>query len=89
MPTIHVYFCADRHEPFPPVESLPSIDAEEPLDAVEALLNSGVVPKERYVSWARVVSVVPEDCRPRQILVVPISAVLRDFNWSEVRFETH
>jgi hypothetical protein len=68
MPLYRVHFVADNSEPFPPLDTLPSVDAADPLAAVEELLRQGRVPQMGIMRWARVVLNVHENGRPRQVL---------------------
>jgi hypothetical protein len=75
MPLIHVHFAADPAEPMPLVEELPSIEADDPIAAVEEMLAQGRVaespaalgagrgerPRERAASSGR----ARADCRGR------------------------
>lgn len=74
MPLYRVHFVADNSEPFPPLDTLPSIDAANPLAAVEELLRDGRVPQTGIMRWARVVLNVHESGRPRQVLRFAIRA---------------
>lgn len=72
MPRFQVHFAADAHEPFPPLDTLPTIEADDPIAAVQQLVSSGRVPQNRPVAWARVVLSVHENGQPRKVVRVPI-----------------
>jgi hypothetical protein len=62
MPTFHIHFSAERNDPFPPIESLPTIDVSEPLTreafhfALRDYLEAGRGPHDRMdYRWARIV----------------------------------
>jgi hypothetical protein len=46
MPTFRVHFAADPHEPFPPLDGLPSIEADDPVSAVRLLVEDGERPAD-------------------------------------------
>src|SRR3954469_11461849 len=73
MPTFHVHFATEPHEPFPPLDDLVEVEAEEPLAAVYALVEAVRFPQNRPLNWARVVLNTHEDGRPRQVLRVQVS----------------
>src|SRR5258708_3106525 len=48
-----VHFAAEPTESFPPVDTLPSIEADDgPIEAVELLIAAGRVPRQGLVHWA-------------------------------------
>ena len=55
MPVFHIHFAADPDDPVPPLAELPSIEADDPVAAVEALLAAGRYPQDPAIRWARVV----------------------------------
>jgi hypothetical protein len=55
MPSFRVHFATEPHEPFPPLDELPEVEAAEPLDAVHQLVETGRHPQNRPLNWARVV----------------------------------
>jgi len=72
MPLYRVHFAAEHTDPIPPVESLLSIDATDPVASVEQLCREGRVPQTGILRWARVVLTV-ENGRARHVLRVPIT----------------
>jgi hypothetical protein len=72
MPTYRVHFAASHTDPIPPVESLVSIEANDPVDAVDKLCRAGQVPQAELVKWARVVLAVAENGRATRALRVPV-----------------
>jgi hypothetical protein len=78
MPCYHVHFAADHREPLPPVDQLPSVDADSPGTAVEAMLQAGRGPQVQGLRWARVVLSVHDNGVPRQVMRFPIRAECTD-----------
>ena len=74
MPCFRVDFCADPQEPLPPIDKLASIEADDPMQAAELLVNAGRVPQNQPIAWARVVLTVHDNGRPRQVVRVPLTA---------------
>jgi hypothetical protein len=73
MPSFRVHFATEPHEPFPPLDELPEVEAAEPLDAVHQLVETGRHPQNRPLNWARVVLNTHDDGKPRQVLRVQVS----------------
>jgi hypothetical protein len=73
MPTYRVHFATEAHEPFPPLDELAEVEADEPLGAVYALVETGRYPQNRPLNWARVVLNTHDDGQPRQVLRVQVS----------------
>lgn len=75
MPIYRVHFAAAHTDPIPPVESLLTVDANDPISAVEqlCLFREGRVPQAGSMRWARVILTVAENGRPRHVLRVPIT----------------
>jgi hypothetical protein len=64
-----VHFTADPNEPIPPVDTLPAIEADDPLTAADLFVAQGVAPSAK---WARVVLSVHANGKPHNVLRVPI-----------------
>jgi len=73
MPRYRVHFAAEHTDPIPPVTSLVSIDATDPVAAVKQLCRDGRVPQSGIMRWARVILTLAHNDRPRQVLRVPIT----------------
>ena len=74
MPRYHIDFAADPDDPVPPLAELPSIEADDPVAAVEALLAAGRNPQDPAIRWARVVVGFHPDGSPRFLLRFPMHA---------------
>ena len=74
MPRYHVHFTADPADPVPPPAELPSVEADDPVEAVEAMLAAGRYPQDPSVRWARVVVGLHLDGSPRSLLRVAVHA---------------
>jgi hypothetical protein len=68
MPSYRVFITAGPHEPFPPLDTLPAVEALDPISAVEELLAT--VPQNRPMRWARVI----ENGQSSRIVKVPLEA---------------
>jgi len=78
MPLFRVHFAATQDEPFPPLETLPAVEADpthanDLVEAVKVLLAQGRVPQNRPVNWPRVVINCHPNGYPRQVLSVPLT----------------
>ena len=72
MPLYHVHFAADPDDPVPPLAELPSVEADDPQKAVEAMLVAGCYSQDPAIRWARVVVGVHNDGSPRFLLRMPV-----------------
>lgn len=72
MAKYRVHFSALPYEPFPLLDTLAVIDADDPISAVEKLLAEGRVPTDRVMRWARVVLEVYKSSQPTKVVRVPI-----------------
>jgi hypothetical protein len=72
VPTFHVCFARDEHEPYPPLADMTTMDADSPLAAVEALLRERKWPRDNLVRWARVV-IESVDGKPTKALRFPLT----------------
>jgi hypothetical protein len=72
MPIYRIHFAVEPHEPFPALEALPAVEADDPITAVERLLGNGQVAQNRLIRWARVVLTVHETGQPYHVLRVPL-----------------
>jgi len=82
VPKFRVHFATEPHDPFPPLHELVEVEADEPLAAVYALVESGRYPQNRPLNWARVVLNTHDNGRPRQVLRVHVSP---EFPWTGSR----
>jgi len=73
MPRYRVHFAAEHTDPIPPVTSLVSIDATDPVAAVKQLCRDGRVPQSGIMRWARVILTLAHNGRQRHVLRVPIT----------------
>jgi|GEM_PF-1283034 hypothetical protein len=73
MPTYRVHFAANHTDPIPPVETLLSIEANDPVDAADKLCRAGHVPQAELVKCARVVLAVAENGRATRALRVAVT----------------
>jgi hypothetical protein len=79
MPAFPIHFAALPHDPFPPLDTLPTVDVDEPLtaeslaDAVRRLLASGRGPQTPGVEWARIILSAHANGQPRQVARVPVT----------------
>jgi hypothetical protein len=73
MPTFRVHFATEAHEPFPPLAELAEVEGDDPLEAVQMLVENGCYPQNRPLNWARVVLNTHDDGEPKQVLRVQVS----------------
>jgi hypothetical protein len=66
MPSYRIFVTAEPREAFPPLDTLPAVEALDPISAVEELLAT--VPHNRVMRWARVI----ENDQPSRIVRVPL-----------------
>jgi hypothetical protein len=72
MPTYHYHVATDRNASFPPVDTLPSVDADDPKAAVTKLARDGKLPTTGPMYWVRIVSAVQPNGVPHEALSVPL-----------------
>jgi hypothetical protein len=73
MPTYRYHFAADDQAPLPlPLDGLGTVDAPDPISAVESLLSAGRVPQDGSVKLVQVVAGVDAQGKPREVVRVPI-----------------
>jgi hypothetical protein len=74
MARYYVHFATSHAQPLPPLAELPSIEADDPAKAVEAMLANGWVSQDPAIRWARVVAGLHPDGSPRLLMRFPITA---------------
>jgi hypothetical protein len=73
MPRFYVHFAVSHAQPLPPVAELPTIEADDPAKAVEALLANGCFPQDPLIRWARVVVSVHDNGVPSLVMRFPVT----------------
>jgi hypothetical protein len=73
MPTYRYLVANERNEPFPPVDTLPIVDADEPMAAVAKLAQDGKLPTTGPPFGVRVVTAVHPNGVPDKVLSVPLT----------------
>lgn len=77
-----IHYSADRFAPFPPVASLPVVEAESALDAARLALKQFPPTLTEPEIWCRVILTVHPDGSPRHALRVPLTAErMVPINW--------
>lgn len=76
MPKYRIHFCHEPTDPFPPLDTLPEVEALDPLSAIEELLAQGRHPQDRTLRWARAIVNYHDDGKPRQVLRVGLEATV-------------
>jgi hypothetical protein len=72
MPAYHIHLAVEAHEPFPPVDTLPEVEALDPISAVEEFIAQGQFSQSNPPQWARVVLNAHPNGVPNQVLRVPL-----------------
>jgi len=64
----------DESATFQLVNSLPSIEAETPIQAVHKLARAGRLPKDSPIFWVRIVTSVHDNGMPHKVISIPVGA---------------
>lgn len=73
MPLYRVHFSELPYDPLPALETLPVVEADDPLLAAEQLINAGRVPEDRSLQWCRVVIAAHPNGKPKILRRFPIT----------------
>jgi hypothetical protein len=87
---VPIHFAALPHDPFPALDTLPTVEVDEPLTAeslaaaVRRFLASGRGPQTPGIEWARIVLSVHPNGQPLQVARLPLHAVeLTRIDWRD------
>ena len=72
MHRFRIWTTAEPSSPFPPLDTLPEVEAETPLEAIEKYLLTPLLETNPHPKWARVPVSYFDDGRVKQQLCVPI-----------------
>ena len=72
MPLFRIQLTDDCRPPLPPLDTLPQVEAETPLEAIQQYLLTPLPETRPHPTWARVPVSFFEDGRVKQQLCVPI-----------------
>ena len=72
MPKYRIHLSVEPHEPYPPADTLPEVEADDPISAAEIFVGQGRYDQNNLPRWARVVTETHENGLPKKAVRVPL-----------------